>query len=169
MDLYVVLGVERDAATGEIKRAYKRPARRLHPDINPGDREAAARFRQILDAYETLIDPDRRRRYDAGQQPGAPADDDPASFGFAGFDFSNRVHAERTTTFGDLFEEVLQKRGRPAEGAEQGADIHARATLSFEEAWHGVQRTVTVTRQDACRVCAGSGFQRVTETRCVTC
>lgn len=169
MDLYIVLGVERDAATGEIKRAYKRLARRLHPDINPGDREAAARFRQILDAYETLIDPDRRRRYDAGQKPGTSTDDDPASFGFAGFDFSNRVHAERTTTFGDLFEEVLQKRGRPAEGAEQGADIHARATLTFEEAWHGVQRTVTVTRQDACRVCAGSGFQRVTETRCVTC
>jgi molecular chaperone DnaJ len=142
----------------------------LHPDINPGDREAAARFRQILDAYETLIDPDRRRRYDAGQQPGGSGDDDSMSFGFAGFDFSNRVHAERTTTFGDLFEEVLQKRAtRPLEGAEQGADIHARATLSFEEAWHGVQRTVTVTRQDICRVCAGSGFQRVAETRCVSC
>ena len=61
MDLYIVLGVERDAETGEIKRAYKRLARRLHPDINPGDREAEARFRQVLDAYETLIDPDRRR------------------------------------------------------------------------------------------------------------
>lgn len=168
MDLYVVLGIERDAETGEIKRAYKRLARRLHPDINPGDGEAAARFRQILDAYETLIDPDRRRRYDAGQLAGGFGDDGPDSFGFAGFDFSSRVYAERTTTFGDLFEEVLQKRGR-AEGAEHGADIHARATLSFEEAWHGVQRTVTVTRQDTCRLCAGSGFQRVAETRCVSC
>ena len=67
MDLYIVLGIERGAPAGEIKRAYRRLARRLHPDINPGDREAEARFRQVLEAYETLIDPDRRRRYDTGQ------------------------------------------------------------------------------------------------------
>ena len=169
MDLYIVLGVERGAPTGEIKRAYKRLARRLHPDINPGDREAAARFRQVLDAYETLMDPDRRRRYDAGQLSQADADDAAETFGFAGFDFSHRVHAERTTTFGELFEEVLARRAQRAEGAEHGADIHARTQLTFEEAWHGVQRTVTVTRQDACRSCAGSGFQRVAETRCVSC
>jgi molecular chaperone DnaJ len=168
MDFYIVLGVERGAPAGEIKRAYKRLARRLHPDINPGDREAAARFRQVLDAYETLMDPDRRRRYDAGQL--GQAAEDGRSFGFAGFDFSNRVHAERTTTFGDLFEEVLSKRARPADAAgEHGADIHARTTLTFEEAWRGVQRAVTVTRQDTCRACSGSGFQRVAETRCVSC
>jgi molecular chaperone DnaJ len=169
MDLYVVLGIERDAEAGEIKRAYKRLARRLHPDLNPGDREAAARFRQILDAYETLVDPDRRRRYDAGQPTGVLDTDDSETFGFTGFDFSSRVHAERTTTFGELFEEVLQRRAGRTEGAEPGADIHARATLTFEEAWHGVERTVTVTRQDRCRVCSGSGFQRVAETRCVSC
>jgi molecular chaperone DnaJ len=168
MDFYIVLGVERGAAAGDIKRAYKRLARRLHPDINPGDREAAARFRQVLDAYETLMDPDRRRRYDAGQLSAAAADD-ADSFGFAGFDFSSRVHAERTTTFGELFEEVLHKRAGKAEGAEQGADIHARTALTFDEAWHGVQRAVTVTRQDVCRDCAGSGFHRVAETRCVSC
>jgi molecular chaperone DnaJ len=169
MDFYIVLGVERGAPAGEIKRAYKRLARRLHPDINPGDREAEARFRQVLDAYETLMDPDRRRRYDAGQLSSA-GEDGGDTFGFAGFDFSNRVHAERTTTFGELFEEVLARRAhRTAEGAEHGADIHARTQLTFEEAWHGVQRTVTVTRQDTCRACAGSGFQRVAETRCVSC
>ncbi len=170
MDLYIVLGVERGAPTGEIKKAYRRLARRLHPDINPGDRESETRFRQVLDAYETLIDPDRRRRYDAGQLSGI-AEDEAASFGFAGFDFSSRVHAERTTTFGELFEEVFARRvGRePSDGADHGADIHARASLTFEEAWHGVQRSVTVTRQDTCRSCAGSGFQRVAETRCVAC
>jgi len=168
MDFYIVLGVERGAPAGEIKRAYKRLARRLHPDINPGDREAAARFRQVLDAYETLMDPDRRRRYDAGQLSAAQQDDG-GTFGFAGFDFSNRVHAERTTTFGDLFEEVLSKLGRVPDLADHGADIHARTTLSFEEAWHGVQRTVTVTRQDLCRSCSGSGYRRVAETRCVSC
>lgn len=170
MDFYFVLGVERGAQVGDIKRAYRRLARRLHPDLNPGDREAGSRFRQILDAYETLMDPDRRRRYDAGQLPGG-VEDDPASFGFTGFDFSNRVHAERTTTFGELFEEVFVRRASrdSAEGAEQGADIHAKASLTFEEAWHGVQRAVTVTRQDTCRVCDGSGFQRVAESRCVAC
>ena len=167
MDFYFVLGVERGAAAGDIKRAYKRLARRLHPDINPGDREAAARFRQVLDAYETLMDPDRRRRYDAGQLGAAP-EEDGGSFGFAGFDFSNRVHAERTTTFGELFEEVLSKRAR-SDSADHGADIHARTTLTFEEAWRGAQRTVTVTRQDVCRSCSGSGYQRVAETRCVSC
>jgi molecular chaperone DnaJ len=170
MDFYIVLGVERGAPAGEIKRAYKRLARRLHPDINPGDREAEARFRQVLDAYETLMDPDRRRRYDAGQLGPSAVSDDGATFGFAGFDFSSRVHAERTTTFGELFEEVLSKRGRPAERTgDHGADIHAKTTLGFEEAWRGVQRTVTVTRQDTCRACAGSGYQRVADTRCVTC
>ena len=61
MDLYIVLGVEREATDADIRKAYRRLARRFHPDINPGDREAAARFRVILTAYETLIDPDRRR------------------------------------------------------------------------------------------------------------
>ena len=65
MDLYILLGVEREATPGDIKRAYKRLARRFHPDINPGDRLAAQQFRQIADAYETLSDPDRRRHYDA--------------------------------------------------------------------------------------------------------
>src|SRR5687767_11385160 len=133
MDFYIVLGVDRGAGAGDIKRAYKRLARRLHPDINPGDREAEVRFRQVLDAYETLMDPDRRRRYDAGQL-NAVTPDDAETFGFAGFDFSSRVHAERTTTFGELFEEVLSKRGgRSADAPAHGADIHARTTLTFEE------------------------------------
>ena len=67
MDLYIVLGLAHGATEADIKRAYRRLARRFHPDINPGDHVAEARFRQILDAYETLIDPQRRSRYDAGQ------------------------------------------------------------------------------------------------------
>jgi molecular chaperone DnaJ len=168
MDLYIVLGVQREASSGDIKRAYRRLARRLHPDINPGDREAALRFRQVLDAYETLIDPDRRRRYDAGHHAPAPPDD-LASFGFSGFDFSARVHAERITTFGELFEEVFARRVDPHVAPQQGADIHARTRLTFEEAWHGADRAVTVTRQHPCSRCEGSGFHRVVESRCVSC
>jgi curved DNA-binding protein CbpA len=81
MDLYVVLGLRHGATESEIKRAYRRLARRFHPDINPGDRLAEARFRQILDAYETLIDPDRRSRYDSGAGPEDPGDRRSSGFG----------------------------------------------------------------------------------------
>ena len=67
MDLYVVLGVRQDASESEIKRAYRRLARRFHPDINPGDQASAVHFQQVLEAYETLIDRERRVRYDAGE------------------------------------------------------------------------------------------------------
>lgn len=168
MDLYIVLGVQREATPGDIKRAYRRLARRWHPDINPGDRDAAVRFRQVLEAYETLIDPDRRRRYDAGPAPAPRAEPAPA-YGFAGFDFSPRVHAERTTTFGELFEDVFVRSRAPEVAPAHGADIHAQAQLTFEEAWHGTGRAVTITRHHPCPHCAGSGFHRVSETRCVSC
>jgi molecular chaperone DnaJ len=170
MDLYIVLGVERGAEPSEIKRAYRRLARQLHPDINPGDREAAERFRLILDAYETLSDPDRRRRYDTGQSSSATADD-VSSFGFAGFDFSTRVATERSTTFGELFEEVFKNRPErePGVGSSRGADIHAPLSLSFEEAWHGVAHVLTLTRQEVCRTCEGTGARRVAQTRCMVC
>src|SRR3954454_9286168 len=106
MDLYLILGVERGASASELKRAYKRLARRFHPDINPGDRVAAAQFRQISEAYETLTDPDRRRRYDTtGSALPPPA---PTTYGFEGFDFSVSISGQSAPTFGDLFADVLQ-------------------------------------------------------------
>lgn len=166
MDFYIILGLERQATAGDIKRAYRRLARQFHPDINPGDAEAATRFRQILEAYETLVDPDRRRQYDHGEW--RVTRDQPQAYGFEGFDFSSRVHAERTTTFGDLFEEVLTKRAAEAQAA-RGADIHARLGLSFDEAWTGGDHPLLLTRQVSCGGCAGSGFSRMAETRCPHC
>src|SRR5256886_8722920 len=99
MDFYVILGLERGATLGDIKRAYKRLARRYHPDINPGDRLAAAQFRQIAEAYETLSDPERRRRYDAG---GMGTMVEATSFGFEGFDFSVSVSGSAAPTLGAL-------------------------------------------------------------------
>src|SRR5215213_4879085 len=157
MDLYVILGLEHGASESEIKRAYRRLARRYHPDINPGDRTAEARFRQILDAYETLIDPERRSRYDAGSPVGR---DDRRPTGFEGFDFSGRG-ADHAATFGDLFSEVFTARGEQRPAAERGADLHQTLALPFQDAFNGTQRTLTVTRRETCRTCAGTGLTRV--------
>jgi molecular chaperone DnaJ len=168
MDLYVILGVERGATVADVKRAYKRLARKFHPDINPGDRMAAGRFRQIAEAYETLMDPDRRRRYDT---TGSMAQSDAATYGFEGFDFTISVQGNEAPTFGDLFADVLhQREAQRDEGVPQrGVDLHQVVTLEFEDAMRGGQRVVTVTRQEHCRVCQGVGRQPVNETRCLQC
>jgi molecular chaperone DnaJ len=167
MDLYVILGLPHGASDADIKRAYRRLARRYHPDINPGDRTAEARFRQILQAYETLIDPERRHRYDLGFGP-EPGHDRPSS-GFEGFDFSTRG-SDYSGTFGDLVAEVLTERdARRQAPPERGADLHQEVTLSFDEALHGAQRTVTVTRREVCRTCAGSGRTRAAGGACLMC
>ena len=91
MDFYAILGVTREATVDDVKRAYRRLARRFHPDINPGDELAALRFKEIALAYETLIDPDSRRRYDlVGHRVEPP---EMPGVGFEGFDFTASVHA----------------------------------------------------------------------------
>jgi molecular chaperone DnaJ len=169
MDFYIVLGVPREASTGDIKRAYRRLARRYHPDINPGDREAATRFRQIVDAYETLMDPDQRQRYDSGAT--RRQDEAERTFGFDGFDFSGSAEGGRGTTFGELFEEIFARREQREHVAatERGADLHFKTSVSFEEAWRGTERPVMLTRLQACRSCAGSGYHRTVESPCRAC
>ena len=167
MDLYIVLGIAPGASPADIKRAYRRLARRFHPDINPGDQAATARFRQILEAYETLIDPERRRRYDLGAHDEPPG----PSLGFEGFDFSTRVQGPHASTFGDLFADVIVERHakRGAAGPERGADLHVPLSLSFDEAIRGVERRITVTRRETCRACHGRGAQRTSPIRCPAC
>lgn len=166
MDLYIVLGVERGASLDDIKRAYKRLARRFHPDINPGDRTAAQHFRQIAEAYETLSDPDRRRRYDT-VGPARPAEG--ASFGFEGFDFSISVSGSTAPTFGDLFADVFRQRDGAAPDEGRGADLHQLVTLTFEDAVRGASRVVTITRQEHCPTCRGVGRLPAQESRCAHC
>ena len=168
MDFYILLGIERGATLNDIKRAYKRLARRFHPDINPGDRTAAAQFRQIAEAYETLSDPDRRRRYDTS---GVDRSRVEQTFGFEGFDFSVSVSGASAPTFGDLFADVLrQRRGTMNDGTpERGADLHQSLSLPFEEAMRGGHHQVAITRHDLCRSCQGTGRQQGAEGRCLHC
>src|SRR4029077_12233126 len=150
MDFYLILGIERAATLGDIKRAYKRLARRFHPDINPGDRTAAQQFRQIAEAYETLSDPERGRHSDTVgiQAPASGAQ----VFGFEGFDFSVSVSGAQAPTFGDLFAEVLRQRETrlDPDAPERGADLHQTLDLGFEEAMRGGPLDVTLTRLEHC-------------------
>ena len=169
MDLYAVLGLGPGASNADIKRAYRRLARRYHPGINPGDRAAEALFLRITEAYETLVDPARREQYDRGSH-GPSAGSETQSFEFAGFDFTVAVQGAQAATFTELFAEVLHPvfpadAGKP----EAGADLHATLAVSFTEAMHGVQRQVVVTRQEICLACRGTGTVSTPEARCVPC
>ena len=161
-----MLGLSHGATESDIKRAYRRLARRFHPDINPGDHTAETRFRQILEAYETLIDPERRSRYDSGSV--ADALNPRRTSGFEGFDFSSRG-VDHSATFGDLFAEVLSERGTTGAAPERGADLHHDAHLTLEDAFRGAQRAFTVTRRETCRTCAGTGVTRLIAGTCHLC
>jgi molecular chaperone DnaJ len=170
MNFYVILGLDRNASTADIKRAYRRLARRYHPGINPGDRAAESVFRQISEAYETLVDPGKRQAYDAGVG-GAQADRQvSATLQFTEFDFSARAHGSQAATFSELFAEVLnpvpqRDHGKP----ENGADIHTTVTVEFVDAVRGVERQVVVVRQVACSACGGRGQTATREARCAHC
>ncbi|MEP6918884.1 MAG: DnaJ domain-containing protein, partial [Acidobacteriota bacterium] len=169
MDLYVILGLDPGASPAEIKRAYRRLARRYHPGINPGDRAAEALFQRISKAYETLIDPDLRRQYDTAGGSSRPADQ-PGAVEFAGFDFSFAAQGTEAATFSELFAEVLHPVAAALHGGpETGADLHTSLTVSFEEAIRGVERQVVVTRQVECAGCAGAGRVRTPEGGCSHC
>jgi molecular chaperone DnaJ len=169
MDFYVILGLTHDASTADIKRAYRRLARRYHPGVNPGDRAAEAMFERVSEAYETLVDPGRRRQYDAAGAPRA-THFETATFVFSEFDFSKVRHGAQASTFTELFADVLHPMPAASERApEVGADIHTSLTVSFAEAMQGVERQVVITRQVQCGACGGAGQVAATEGRCATC
>lgn len=168
MDYYAVLGIESGASIADIRRAYRRLSRRYHPGINPGDRAAEIMYQRISEAYETLVDPERRRQYDAGSRP-APASDG-GSFQFTGFDFTIAAQGAQAATFSELFADALHP-AQPGDQpkAEVGADIHATLTLSFGDAVRGLERQIVMTRQVPCAACEGAGHVRTPEGRCAHC
>jgi molecular chaperone DnaJ len=170
MDHYAVLGLPPEASLADIKRAYRRLARRYHPGINPGDRTAEAMFRRISEAYETLTDPVRREQYDARQGGGTGHGSASRPLEFAGFDFSTAAQGTDAATFSELFAEVLHPLPPGERGGPQaGADLHASLVVPFVDALGGVRRQIVVTRQDVCPACRGSGQVAVREGRCAPC
>jgi len=167
MDFYTLLGLAPGASVTDVKRAYRRLSRRYHPGINPGDREAEALFRQITEAYETLVDAERRQHYDATGRAGGGAD---TPFEFAGFDFTVKAHGPQAATFSELFADALHPMPAPERGRPQpGADLHAGVTLSFGESMSGTDRQLMVTRQVTCGACQGAGIVRTADSRCAQC
>ena len=155
----------------EIKRAYRRLARRYHPDINPGDGEAEARFKQIAQAYAVLSDVERRRTYNlTGRLEIVTFEAQARSYGFEGFDFSASVSPSAATTFGDLFAEMFGGHAaRQPTDAVRGADLHVPITMRLEDAAAGIEHPVTVTRRASCSECHGAGTRHTTAEPCPRC
>jgi molecular chaperone DnaJ len=164
-DPYELLGLRPSASIADVRRAFRRLSRQLHPALNPTDPLAVERFRAVSDAFELLTDPDRRARHDRGETPEAGRAEAPA-VAFAGFDFSGEGRAG--AGFREIFDGLF---GEPGSGTGQapGEDIEQVARLSFAEAFLGARRRVQLVRYDACGGCQGTGVARRPEHRCDRC
>ena len=169
-DYYEVLGVGKNASDNEIKSAYRKLAKKYHPDLNPGDKEAEEKFKEVNEANDVLSDPEKRKRYDqfgfAGVDPNYAAQQGGGAGGFGG-GFGG-------VDLGDLFGDIFGSGGFGGFGGfggssranpnapRKGHDIQASVILTFEEAAHGCSKTVTINRQETCRDCGGSGAEHGT-------
>jgi molecular chaperone DnaJ len=168
-DYYAALGIPRDAKPQDIKKAYRRLARKNHPDVNPGDKSAEERFKKVQEAYDVLSDAKKRSIYDQygfysenfKEQQAA------AGRGFKesrGFDFSGMDFGEegRGSSFRDIFSDLFgggQSRGHH-EGPEKGEDLEHHLNISFMESIRGLSTRLVLNRHEACASCSGSGFDR---------
>jgi molecular chaperone DnaJ len=151
-DYYEVLGVGKTAADDEIKKAYRQLAKKYHPDMNPGDKTAEAKFKEASEAYAVLSDADKRRQYD---QFGHSAFDGGAGAGAGGFDFSGMDMGD---IFGDIFGDLFGGRSRrQSNGPMQGANLRTSVRITFEEAVFGTQKELELTLKDECTTCHGTG------------
>ncbi len=155
-DYYEVLGVDKNADDSALKKAYRNLAKKYHPDSNPGDKEAEAKFKEASEAYAVLSDPEKRARYD---QFGHAAFD-AAGGGGGGFDFSNMDMGDIFGNFGDIFSDLFGGGGfsrRQSNGPMKGANIRTSIRISFEEAVFGCEKELELTLKDECPTCHGSG------------
>ena len=162
-DYYETLGVSKGASDDEIKKAYRREAKKCHPDLHPGDKEAEARFKEINEAYGVLSDAEKKARYDqyghAGVDPNYGAGGGGFGGGFDGFDF------------GDIFSDIFGGFGgggaRRRNSPVRGRDTRQVIDITFEEAAFGCKKKLTLTQQEKCHTCGGSGAKPGTQP--VTC
>ncbi len=171
-DYYEVLGLQKGASDDEIKKAYRKLAKKYHPDLNPGDAQAEKNFKEVNEAYEILSDSDKKARYDAyghaGVDPNMGADAGGFGFGggFGGADFGD---------IGDIFSSFFGSGGGSGSSSrrnapQRGSDVEVRLTLTFEEAAFGCKKSISYSRIDACEACGGSGAEKGSSPEtCSTC
>lgn len=171
-DYYEVLGVPKTADDAELKKAYRVLAKKYHPDANPGDKEAEAKFKEASEAYAVLSDPEKRKQYD--QFGHAAFSDGAGGFNGGGFNFSGADFSDifggmgMGDIFGDLFGGGSRRRERT--GPSRGENIYVQVRISFDEMVKGCTKTVTVNTRDECPVCKGSGAKPGTSREtCQTC
>lgn len=153
-DYYEVLGVDKNADEAAVKKAYRVLAKKYHPDMNPGDKEAEKKFKEASEAYAVLSDPEKKRQYD---QFGHAAFE--GGGGAGGFDFNS---ADFGDIFGDIFGDFFgggRSSGarRPNNGPSKGANLRTSIRITFEEAVFGVDKEIELTLKDECKVCHGTG------------
>jgi len=162
-DYYEVLGVNKGVGDDELKKAYRKVAKKYHPDLHPGDKDAEAKFKEVNEAYEVLSNPDKRQRYDAyghaGVDPNFGAGG--GAGGFGGFDFGD--------IFGDIFGGGFGGFGGGSRrnGPVRGNDVRQVVDITFEEAVFGCKKKINITKQDTCSTCKGTGAKPGTSA--VTC
>lgn len=170
-DYYEVLGIGKNATDAEIKSAYRKLAKKYHPDLNPGDKEAEEKFKEVNEANDVLSDPQKRQRYDqfgfAGVDPNYAAANGGGAGGFGG-GFGG---VDLGDIFGDIFGGGFGggfsgfgggSSTRTANAPRKGHDIQASVILTFEEAAHGCSKKITINRQDTCPDCGGTGAAKGT-------
>ncbi len=159
-DYYQVLEVPKNAPGDEIKKAYRQAALKSHPDRHPGDKQAEARFKEATEAYQILSDPQKRRIYD--------------QYGHAGLE-QNGGGFQGAGNFGDIFEDIFEDffGGRPRSGGarpQKGGDLEYALDITFQEAATGVERSITIEREETCAACKGDGAKPgTTRGTCPTC
>jgi molecular chaperone DnaJ len=186
-DFYKILGVKRDAKPEEIKKAYRRLARKYHPDVNPGDKSAEERFKQMSEAFDVLSDPKKRTVYDrfgeysdnlanaAARGAGPSTYTRGTPFDFSGFDFGGATTADSggSSSFRDIFADLFSggkaEREPPRPQPQRGAEIEMPLSLSFEEAITGLTTNITVNRSEQCSRCHGAGDTGGSVSQCPTC
>lgn len=156
-DYYEVLGVDRNADDAALKKAYRALAKKYHPDMNPGDKEAGKKFKEASEAYAVLSDAEKRRQYDQFGHAAFEGGAGGAGGGFGGFDFSG---ADFGDIFGDIFGDLFgggRRGGRAGNGPMQGANIRKGVRITFEEAVFGCEKELEVVIKDPCTTCNRTG------------
>lgn len=167
-DYYKLLGVPRSAKAEDIKKAYRRLARRYHPDVNPGNRESEDRFKQISAAFEVLSDPKKREIYDRYGYYSEHASAGAAAHGPV-FDFANFGAANFRDIFSEIFSNIRPQSAQARTQPSRGADIEYPLGVSFEQAMQGLNARIEVERTDVCSACQGAGETPERSVACTAC